>query len=152
VTQGTRLGTAEIQRLLPHRFPMLMVDAVSELEPGRRCRATKNVTINEQYFQGHFPGEPIMPGVLIVECVAQVAGIVLAEAAAATQAPSPAQRPAYLLTVDRFKFTRPVVPGDTLEVEVNVTKRLGSMAKVSGEVRVRDEVVASGELTVGGGP
>jgi 3-hydroxyacyl-[acyl-carrier-protein] dehydratase len=151
VTQGARLGTVEIQRLLPHRFPMLMVDAVLELEPGRRCKATKNVTINEHFFQGHFPGEPIMPGVLIVECVAQTAGLVLGGEAPAAGAQAGDRRPPYLLAVDHFKFKRPVAPGDTLEVEVSVTRRLGSMAKVSGAVRVRDELVAAGELTVGGG-
>jgi 3-hydroxyacyl-[acyl-carrier-protein] dehydratase len=140
-----------IQDLLPHRYPMLMVDAIRELDPGKSGVAVKNVTCNEQFFVGHFPGHPIMPGVLTIECVAQVAGAVLAADLSREQSGETSKSPPYLLSVDNFKFRRPIVPGDTLVVTVKVQKRFGNMARIYGEVCVDGTVVASGELSVGGG-
>lgn len=151
MSDDQKMGASFVHGLLPHRYPMLMVDAMKEVEPGRRGLGVKNVTSNEHYLQGHFPGEPIMPGVMAIECMAQVAGIVLASGASlagggATAAP----KPAYLMSVDSFKFRKPIRPGDTLLVDVRVVRQFQNLAKVAGEIRVGDTLVASGELSLAG--
>lgn len=143
-------GIKEIYRRIPHRFPMLLVDRMIEIKPGKSGRGIKNVTYNEYYFQGHFPQEPIMPGVLIIECIAQVAAIVLSSSHSHKEGTIPF-KPHYLLTIEKAKFNKPVLPGDTMVVDVTVVKKFGGMAKVQGEVNVKSEMVASGVLVVGTG-
>jgi len=131
----------EIMKLLPHRYPFLLVDRIVEWEPGKRIVGIKNVTINEPYFQGHFPGHPIMPGVLIVEALAQTGGILaLKEMGGGT-------RIAYFTGIDNCKFRRPVVPGDQIRLEITVIAHKGPVWKMRGEARVDGALVAKGEVT-----
>ena len=102
------MDSAQIMRLLPHRYPMLLVDRVVEVVKGERIVGIKNVTVNEPFFQGHFPGHPIMPGVLLVEAMAQVGGLLLLD-----EIEDPEQKVLYFMTMDKVKFRRPVTPGDT---------------------------------------
>ncbi|OGW37973.1 MAG: 3-hydroxyacyl-[acyl-carrier-protein] dehydratase FabZ [Nitrospirae bacterium RBG_13_39_12] len=131
----------EIQKLLPHRYPFLLVDRVIDIEPGTRAVGIKNVTINEEFFQGHFPGHPIMPGVLIIEALAQLAGI-LAFRSGVKDAKS-----VYFLSIEKAKFRKPVVPGDQLRLEVNVLQQRGTVWKFSGNALVEEKVAAEAEFT-----
>jgi len=135
------LSVSEIMALLPHRFPFLLVDRVVEWEPGKRIVAIKNVTINEPYFSGHFPGYPVMPGVLIVEALAQAGGIV------ALMALGEGKRIAYFAAIDNCKFRRPVVPGDQLRLEATVTAHKGPVWKIHGEAFVDGVLAARADLT-----
>lgn len=128
---------------LPHRYPMLMVDRVLELEPGKRAVGLKNVTVNEPAFTGHYPGRPIFPGVLIIEAMAQVGGIALLPQDGAAGADD---RVPLLTGVDKVRFRRPVVPGDTLRIEVTTLRLRGSIGKVAATATVEDEPVAEAEL------
>jgi 3-hydroxyacyl-[acyl-carrier-protein] dehydratase len=130
----------EIQRVLPHRYPFLLVDRIIELEPGRRARGIKNVTINEPFFAGHFPGYPVMPGVLVLEALAQVG------ACALLSQEEWQDRLAYLAGVDRMRFKRMVVPGDQLVLEVELVKLKGLIGKARGRATVEGELVAAGEF------
>ena len=129
------LDNAGIQKILPHRYPFLMVDTVLEIERLKRIVSLKNVSINEPYFQGHFPGKPIMPGVLIIEGMAQTGGLLLL-----SEIPERDKKLFYLAAVDEARFRRPVVPGDQLRIEVNVLKwkvkfcKLQAVATVNGDV------------------
>src|SRR5277367_5768596 len=109
------LDVVEIQKILPHRYPFLMVDAILEMERLKHIVGVKNVSINESYFQGHFPGKPIMPGVLIIEAMAQTGGLLLL-----LEIPDRDNKLIYFAAVDEARFRRPVVPGDQLRVEVTV--------------------------------
>jgi beta-hydroxyacyl-ACP dehydratase FabZ len=131
----------EIMELLPHRYPFLLVDRIVEWEPGKRIVGIKNVTINEPFFQGHFPGHPIMPGVLIIEAVAQAGGIL------ALKAMGGEKRIAYFAGIDNCKFRRPVVPGDQLRLEVTVLARKGPVWKMHGEALVDGAVAARADVT-----
>lgn len=131
----------EIQKFLPHRYPFLLVDRVVEIEPGTKAVGIKNVTINEEFFQGHFPGLPIMPGVLIIEAMAQVAGI-LAFRSGATVGKS-----VYFMSIEKAKFRRPVVPGDQLRLEINILQQRGNVWKFSGSAIVEEKVAAEAEFT-----
>lgn len=133
--------TQEIMDLLPHRYPFLLVDRVLEWEPGVRIVGLKNVTINEPFFVGHFPGHPIMPGVLIVEAMAQAGGIL------AMKALGGGKKLAYFAGIDRCRFRRQVVPGDQLRLEVTATAHKGQVWKMHGEARVGDAVAAEADLT-----
>ena len=137
---GGALSVQEVMQILPHRFPFLMVDGVLKVE-GNKIIAFKNVTINEYYFQGHFPNHPIMPGVLRLEAVAQVAGILMLR-----QAENLGQL-AYFMAADEVKWRKPVVPGDVLIIEVELTKSRGKIGKAKGVCKVRDEVVSEAEVT-----
>jgi 3-hydroxyacyl-[acyl-carrier-protein] dehydratase len=131
----------EIQKFLPHRYPFLLVDRVIELEPGTKAVGIKNVTINEEFFQGHFPGQPIMPGVLIIEAMAQVACL-LAFRSGVTVGKS-----AYFLSIEKAKFRRPVVPGDQLRLEIHVLQQRGNVWRFSGSAIVGEKVAAEAEFT-----
>ena len=133
---------AEIQALLPHRYPFLLVDRVLELDPDRRIVGIKNVTVNEPFFQGHFPGRPVMPGVLILEAMAQVAGLL------AFKSLGPATKPVvYLTGVDGAKFRKPVVPRDRLRFEIDVLKKRSPFWKMAGKAYVETELVCEAEVT-----
>ena len=129
---------------LNHRYPGLLVDAIGEFEPGKRLTAFKNVTVNEEFFQGHFPGTPLMPGVLMIEALTQVTTILLFQQESA----APFER-AVLRGVDKAKFRKQVVPGDRLELEVNLGARRGRVVRAKGEARVAGQVVAEAEIIIG---
>ncbi len=127
----------EIMKFLPHRYPFLLVDRIVELEPDKRIVGLKNVTINEQFFQGHFPGAPVMPGVLILEVMAQVGGVLLYR-----DMPDRETKLIYFTGVENAKFRRPVVPGDQLRVEVQVVNRRSNFGKMQGRATVDGKLVA----------
>ncbi|MGI4787218.1 MAG: 3-hydroxyacyl-ACP dehydratase FabZ [Janthinobacterium lividum] len=129
-----------IKEILPHRYPFLLVDRITELEPGKRVVGLKNITANEPFFQGHFPQRSIMPGVLIIEIMAQVGGVMILSVG------EHKGKLAYIGTVDNAKFRRPVVPGDTLEVEVELLRLRGNMGKVKCVARVGGEEAAEAEI------
>jgi 3-hydroxyacyl-[acyl-carrier-protein] dehydratase len=133
-----------IQRMLPHRYPFLLVDRVVELEPHKRVRAIKNVSINEPFFQGHFPGHPVMPGVLVIEAMAQAGGL-LSQLSSPENCPS-RQKLFYLVKVDKARFSRMVVPGDQLELDVELKRTLRGMAQYLCVARVDGKEVASAEI------
>lgn len=131
-----------IQKILPHRYPFLLVDAVEELDRKKRIVAIKNVTVNEGFFQGHFPGKPIMPGVLIIESMAQSAGLLLLQ-----EVEDRENKLLYFVAIDNARFRRPVVPGDQLKIEVNVVAWRGqTFCKVEGRARVNGELAAEATL------
>ncbi len=130
----------KIMRLLPHRYPFLLIDRVLEVVPGQKAVALKNVTINEPFFQGHFPDEPIMPGVLQVEALAQVGAI------AVLTMPQYQDRLLVFAGLDRFRFKGVVRPGDQLIVEMEVTSLRSNAGKGKGIIKVADKIVTSGEL------
>ena len=140
----------EISNFLPHKYPMLMVDRIIELESGNRVLAIKNVTINESYFPGHFPGTPIMPGVLIVECMAQTAALVFSHESKAALNGKSIANPKYLVKIDQMKFVRKVTPGDQLVVEVRLVRSFAQLVQVLASARVDGALVASGKLTFSG--
>ena len=128
---------------LPQRYPFIMVDRVKECEPGKRIVALKNVSANEPYFPGHFPHRPIMPGVLILEAMAQTAGVLMFR----TQGTMPDEKTVYYYVgIDKARFKRPVVPGDQLEIEVHFDRQLRGIAKFSCSARVDGKVVAEATI------
>ncbi len=129
-----------IQNLVPHRYPFLMIDRIEEMEPNVRAVGIKNVTINEPFFQGHFPGNPIMPGVLIIEAMAQVAGVLAFSSG--MQGSS-----VYFMSIEKAKFRRPVVPGDQIKLEIKVLQQRGNVWRFSGLALVDDKVVSESEFT-----
>jgi 3-hydroxyacyl-[acyl-carrier-protein] dehydratase len=131
----------EIQKFLPHRYPFLLVDRIIELEQGKKATGIKNVTFNEEFFQGHFPGQPIMPGVLIIEAMAQVAGLLSFNSGANTG------KTVYFMSIEKAKFRKPVVPGDQLRLEITVLHHRGNVWKFSGNALVDQKVVAEAEFT-----
>ncbi len=135
------LDILQIKERLKHRYPFLLIDRVIELEEGVRCTAIKNVTANEQFFQGHFPENPIMPGVLIVEALAQTAGI-----AGFTLSDSAKDEITFFAGIDKVKFKKPVVPGDQLVLKAEFVKRKMNVWFLKGEAFVDDKLVAKAEL------
>jgi len=134
----------EILKHLPQRYPVLMIDRVKELEPGKRIVAVKNVSANEPHFQGHFPGRPIMPGVLILEAMAQAAGIMVFSAEGAVQQND--RQVYYYVGIDNARFKKPVVPGDQLELEVKLERALRGIGKFGCVARVEGVTVAEATI------
>ncbi|MFV1995093.1 MAG: 3-hydroxyacyl-ACP dehydratase FabZ, partial [Verrucomicrobiales bacterium] len=134
------LDTLEIQRILPHRYPFLMLDRIVDFEGENKCTGVKQITINEPYFQGHFPDHPVMPGVLQVEAMAQLASIVL------LRKEENQGKLGYFMSADRVKFRKPVLPGDTLFIEGEVIKVRGSIGSAVCRCRVNDVTVSEAHL------
>lgn len=132
----------EIMRYLPHRYPFLLVDRIVEMEPHKKIVGIKNVTLNEPFFQGHFPDHPIMPGVLIIEAMAQTAGVL-----SMVMVEDPASKVIYFMSIDKAKFRHPVFPGDQLRLEMDVIKIRLPIMKFSGKAFVGEKKVADAELT-----
>lgn len=134
------LDIEAIKEILPHRYPFLLVDQILELVPGKRAVGLKNVTANEPFFQGHFPQRAIMPGVLVIEVMAQIGGVMI------LAVEEHRGKLAYIGTVDNAKFRRPIVPGDTLEVTVELLRLRGNMGKVRCMARVGGEEAAEADI------
>jgi len=130
----------EIMNILPHRYPFLLVDRVLELIPDKKAIGIKNVTMNEPFFQGHFPGNPVMPGVLIIEAMAQVAGILAFKSGIEGTG-------VLFLSIEKVKFRKPITPGDQIRFEVNVMHRRGGVWKFSGTAKVNDTLTTEAEFT-----
>jgi 3-hydroxyacyl-[acyl-carrier-protein] dehydratase len=142
----TALGTADIRRvlqLLPHRYPFLMLDRIVDMKGDESAVGIKNVTINEPYFQGHFPGFPVMPGVLIIEGLAQTAGALCVHHLNASYKP----QLVYFMGIDRAKFRKPVMPGDQLHYHVRKIRSRGRAWRFYGEAKVNGQVVAEAEVS-----
>ena len=134
------LSNVEIQKIIPHRYPFLLVDKIIEIEWGKRAVGIKNVTANEPFFQGHFPGLPVMPGVLMIEAIAQVGAV------AVLGMPENKGKIAYFAGVDEVRFKRPVVPGDTLRLEVTLTRVRGPIGQGVGEATVDGQLACRGSF------
>jgi len=132
-------NVTEIMKFLPHRYPFLLVDRIVELDPPNRIVGLKNVTVNEEFFQGHFPGAPVMPGVLILEAMAQVAGVLLYREIPEEDRP---KKLIYFTGIENAKFRRPVVPGDQLRMEIEQVYRRNHFGKVSTRALVEGKLVA----------
>jgi 3-hydroxyacyl-[acyl-carrier-protein] dehydratase len=145
-SMGEELGTAlgetieidRIQDMIPHRYPMLMIDRIVDLVRDQRATGVKNVTINEPYFQGHFPAEPVMPGVLIIEAMAQTAAVLVV----ATLGPDREGSLVYFMSIDDARFRKPVVPGDTVLIHVRKHRKRGNVWKFEAKAMVNDTLVA----------
>lgn len=141
MSEESKLSTIEIMEILPHRQPFLLIDTVEELEPGVRAVATKNVTYNEPYFAGHFPGNPVMPGVLIVEALAQTGAVAI------LSQPEWKGKTAYFAGIDKARFKQKVVPGDVLTLETEIIKVKGPIGIGKAVARVNGKLACSAELT-----
>ena len=142
------MDIAHIMKILPHRYPFLLVDRILELVPQEKIVGLKNVTINEQFFQGHFPGHPVMPGVLILESMAQVAGILAFSGAGSAEEieKNMEDKVIYFMSIDKVKFRKPVVPGDQLRQEIIITRSRGNVASFQGKAFVGETMVAEAEM------
>jgi len=141
VRESAVYSIEDILQVLPHRYPFLLVDRILEIEEGKRVVGLKNVTINEPFFQGHFPGHPIMPGVLIIEAMAQTGGMLLMRTVS-----DPSSKVVYFMSLDNVKFRRPVKPGDALRLELEVLQIRGTMCKMRGVATVDGQVVTEAEM------
>lgn len=135
---GNTIEVERIKAMIPHRYPMLMIDRVIDVVINDRATGIKNVSINEPYFQGHFPSQPVMPGVLIIEAMAQTAAVLVV----ATMGPEKEGRLVYFMTVDAARFRKPVVPGDTMYIHVEKQRQRGSVWKFRGQAKVDGVLVA----------
>jgi 3-hydroxyacyl-[acyl-carrier-protein] dehydratase len=142
-TTGAVIDLHRIQEMIPHRYPMLMIERVIDVVPDVRAMGIKNVSINEWFFQGHFPAEPLMPGVLIIEAMAQTAAVLVV----ATLGPEKEGRLVYFMSVDSARFRKPVLPGDTLHLHVAKQRQRGSVWRFSGHARVDGVIVAEAVYT-----
>lgn len=134
------IEASEILNILPHRYPFMLVDRVIEIEEGKRIVGIKNLTFNELFFQGHFPGKPVMPGVLQMEAMAQVAGILLNKMFGGEG------KIAFFAAIDNARFRRPVVPGDQLRMEIDIVKAKPRLSKVHAKAFVEDKLVSEADL------
>ncbi|OGW26466.1 MAG: 3-hydroxyacyl-[acyl-carrier-protein] dehydratase FabZ [Nitrospirae bacterium GWC2_42_7] len=130
----------EIMKYLPHRYPFLLVDRIVDLQPGVSITGIKNVTMNEPFFQGHFPGQPIMPGVLIVEAMAQVAGVMAFSSGVEGKS-------VFFMSIEKAKFRRPVVPGDQIKIEIRLLQQRGNVWKFAGSALVEGKTASEAEFT-----
>lgn len=137
-----KFNIQEILEFLPHRYPFLLIDRIVEFEPGKRLVAIKNVTINEPFFQGHFPGYPIMPGVLVIEAMAQAGGVIMT-----AEMPDRNEKLVVFTGIERAKFRRPVTPGDQLRIEVDVLSFRPRNGKIEGKAYVEDKLACEAVLT-----
>jgi 3-hydroxyacyl-[acyl-carrier-protein] dehydratase len=137
----TQLDINDIQKYLPHRYPFLLIDKIVEMERLKHIVAIKNVTINEGFFQGHFPGKPVMPGVLILESMAQAGGLLLLQ-----EIPDREKKLLYLASINDVKFRRPVVPGDQLRIEVNVLAWKGDLCKIEAKAYVEGNLATEAKM------
>ncbi len=135
---GADIDVMRVMKMIPHRYPMLMVDRVVDVVPDRRALGIKNVTINESYFQGHFPQRPVMPGVMIIESMAQTAAVLVV----ATLGGEAESKLVYFMSIENARFRRPVVPGDSLQIQVAKLQHRKNVWKFSGEAKVDDKVCA----------
>ena len=133
----------KIMEMIPHRYPLLLVDRILELEPDVRAVGLKNVTMNENFFMGHFPGHPVMPGVLIIEAMAQTAAILTVE----TMGESTADKLVYFMAIDGAKFRRPVTPGDSMHIHVEKERSRGKVWRYKAKAFVDDEICAEATIT-----
>ena len=140
------LGTGEIQMLLPHRYPFLLVDRVVEFDAGNRILAYKNVTINEEFFQGHFPTQPVMPGVLVIEALAQAGGVLYQLTNQIRNGGVIDNKLFYLVKIENARFSKKVVPGDRLELDITLKRRIRNMAKYDGVARIDGKEAACAEF------
>ena len=141
--KGYALDIKEIQGFLPHRYPFLLVDRILKLEPGKKIIGLKNVTFNEPFFQGHFPQSPVMPGVLVIEAMAQVGGILAYHSAS----PEAKGKLIYFAAIDKARFRKPVIPGDQIIFELEMIRQRAKVCKMKGKALVNGKVVAESELT-----
>ncbi len=137
------IGIQEIMETLPHRYPFLLVDKIVEIEIGKRVVGIKNVTINEPFFQGHFPGHPIMPGVLLLEAMAQTGGVLAMKSVPPDQVKN---KVIYFMSIDKAKFRKPVIPGDQVRFELDVIKQRSNIMSLKAQALVDGAVVAEAEL------
>lgn len=137
------LGIQEILNLLPHRYPFLLVDKILEFESNKRVVGLKNVTMNEPFFQGHFPGHPIMPGVLLLEAMAQTGGVLALKSLPPEEVP---KKVIYFMSIDKAKFRKPVVPGDQVRFELTLIKQRGAITSFKAEATVEGVLVAEAEM------
>jgi len=140
---GRTADLARIMRMIPHRYPFLMIDRVDAIRPGESAVGIKNVTVNEPHFQGHFPQEAVMPGVLIVEAMAQTAGVLVVDSLGMEGQ----NLLVYFMTIDKTRFRRKVVPGDLLELHVAIQRSRGKVFRFEGRGKVRGELVAEAEFS-----
>ncbi len=138
---GPLMDVTAIETILPHRYPFLLVDRVVSMEPQKKLVALKGVTVNEPFFAGHFPGHPVMPGVLILEAMAQAGGLLVK----ASLPEDTSDKVTYLMAIDNARFRKPVVPGDRLEMHVEVVKQKGAIWKTKGTAFVDGNVVAEAD-------
>lgn len=142
-TESATADLAQIMRMIPHRYPFLMIDKVVQIKKGVSAVGIKNVTINEPFFPGHFPGEPVMPGVLIVEAMAQTAGVVVVDALGMIDH----ELMVYFMTIDNCRFRNKVVPGDVLELHVQVIRSRSRVFRFGGKAMVNGKLVAEAEYS-----
>ena len=142
----TNIDVVEIQKILPHRFPFLLLDRVTDLVEGKTIEAFKNVTIGEQIFQGHFPNHPIYPGVMIVEGLAQAGGVLAFKSMSEDEQKDAENKVVYFMSIDKCKFRAPVVPGDKLEYKISVLKQRSNIWMLKGEAFVDGKLVTEAEL------
>ena len=140
------LDVVAIQKILPHRYPFLLVDRVTDIEEGKSIRAYKNVSISEPVFEGHFPGHPIYPGVMIIEGMAQAGGVLAFKSASKEEQEAAKDKVVYFMSIDKCKFRNPVRPGDRLEYHLEVLKHRGNIWVLDGKAYVDGTLVAEAEL------
>jgi 3-hydroxyacyl-[acyl-carrier-protein] dehydratase len=137
------LDVMKVMQLLPHRYPMLMIDGLRDIVPGLSATGIKNVTMNEPFFQGHFPSRPVMPGVLIVEAMAQTSGALIMYSGGDLAD----SKLVYFMTIDKCRFRKPVVPGDTLLLHVSLIHKRGPVSKFHGEAKVKGQLMAEADYS-----